>query len=143
MKKYFEPRLEYVVLTLSLLRCVAVFIFHLVVPRYRESWPGMACSEICTAKVRSARKIRNRGKPVTPIEDYSFHTDFDTLTDGRKWYVRTSSRFDDYRILAGLFSVLAILSVILFGLGPITIHDVVLFILPFFMLTMFFLFQLI
>lgn len=117
---------------------ILLFLFYCVVPRYRESWPNMGCSEKCTVKVRRARKIRSKGELVTPIKDYSFHTDFDTLTDGRKWYVRTSSRFDDHRILAGLFSVLAILSLLLFGLGPTTIHDVVLFILPFSILAMVF-----
>ncbi|WP_028672529.1 hypothetical protein [Saccharospirillum impatiens] len=76
----------------------ALTLYHIMVPRDRDIWPDIDCANEPTKKVSKGRKLRSKGKAVTPVEEYVFHSGFDTLTDGDIWIVRTDSRFVDYTV---------------------------------------------
>ena len=99
---------------LSIYRKIVLPIYHFVVPPDRDIWPDVQCGKECSKHVKKAIKIRSKGKPVTPIEDYAFHSGFSTLTDGKVWVVRTDSSFVNYSVAAGLFGALALFILIVF-----------------------------
>ncbi|WP_157600193.1 hypothetical protein [Saccharospirillum impatiens] len=97
-----------------LFKFLAVGIFHIVVPKDRDIWPDIDCATDSTKAVGKGRKLRSRGQPVAPIEDYVFHSDFATLTDGNIWIIRTDSSFVNYRVAAGLFGALVLFILTIF-----------------------------
>lgn len=115
---------------IGFLKKFALTIYHIFVPHYRDIWPDIDCANEPTKKVSEGRKIRSKGKPVTPIEDYVFHTDFATLTDGNIWIIKTDSRFVDYIVGVQLIGamLLILLPVFWFYKVPFELTDV--FILP-------------
>lgn len=96
------------------LKRIALVLFHVVVPRDRDIWPDIDCTIKQTEKVSKVRKLRSKGQPVTPIEEYSFHSGFSTLTDGHIWIIRTDSSFVNYSVAAGMFGAFALFILAIF-----------------------------
>ncbi len=117
-------------MVIGFLKKVVLTLYHIFVPHYRDIWPDIDCANEPTKKVSKGRKIRSKGKPVTPIENYVFHTDFDTLTDGNIWIIKTDSRFVDYIVGVQLIGamLLILLPVFWFYKVPFELTDV--FIIP-------------
>lgn len=96
------------------LKRIALVLFHIVVPRDRDIWPDIDCTIKQTEKVSKGRKLRSKGQRVTPIEEYVFHSDFSTLTDGDIWIIRTDSSFVNYSVAAGMFGAFALFILAIF-----------------------------
>ncbi len=73
---------------------------NLVAGKQKSFWPSWKCTQGCTQNVVSAKKRLPKGKGVTPLESYSFHTPFSTETDGNQWVIHTYSNHGYYRVLS-------------------------------------------
>ncbi|WP_028672456.1 hypothetical protein [Saccharospirillum impatiens] len=114
MGEFFGLGVKLIGLTLRHLKSLTVCLFHIVVPRDYDIWPDIDCASELTKVVSKGRKLRSKGQPVTPTEDYVFHSDFATMTDGNIWIIRTDSNFVNYSVAAGMFGALALFILAIF-----------------------------
>ena len=97
---------------------------HLLSGKRRFLWPNWGSTKQRTETVHPARKRLSKGKEVTPLEEYSFHTPFSAETDGNQWILRASIKvfFDHegYRASSLLLLGLSILVLIVGLLGTVS-----------------------
>ncbi|WP_028672455.1 hypothetical protein [Saccharospirillum impatiens] len=115
---------------IGFLKRTALTIYHIFVPHYRDIWPDIDCAKEPTHKVSKGGKLRSKGKPVTPIENYIFHSDFDTLTDGDIWIIKTDSRFIDYIVGVQLIGAMLLILLPVFWFYKVPFELTNVFILP-------------